>query len=149
MQLRTSAETTELLKAKVAAAADIYMPRRNEENAHLRYRYANLEAYLDAIRYALRKHGLDLVQAPGPEVLTTRLSHAPSGQWVEFETPIVREQGGKNPAQAYGSGVSYARRYAIGALFGLVQTDDDGEGAFPAAERVAHALVSDLPPGRP
>ena len=57
--------------------------------------------------------------------VVTRLMHV-SGQWLEneFTLPMV-----KSDPQAAGSAITYARRYALQALFGIPAVDDDGEAA--------------------
>ena len=42
---------------------------------------------------------------------------------------------GKNPAQEYGSALTYARRYSLLLAFGLATTDDDGESLNPRPEK--------------
>ena len=61
----------------------------------------------------------------GPVVaLTTRLIHA-SGEWIEdtliMPIPVV---GKSNDAQAYGAALTYARRYALTAMLGIVADED-------------------------
>jgi hypothetical protein len=52
--------------------------------------------------------------------------------------------GNRNPVQAMGSTITYARRYALMSFFALVGEDDDGEGASMAkasAKQQASALL--------
>ena len=64
--------------------------------------------------------------------LTTRLFHD-SGEWVEDTATIPLP---KNDPQGYGSAATYGRRYALAAITGLYQDDDDGVGAMrPAAKK--------------
>jgi hypothetical protein len=58
-------------------------------------------------------------------VLKTILAHS-SGEWVKSITPILTKD---NSPQAQGSGITYARRYALAAIVGLAQVDDDAEAA--------------------
>lgn len=58
--------------------------------------------------------------------LETRLIHAESGQWISSMAVIPLP---KNDPQGMGSAITYARRYSLCAMLGIVTEDDDGEGA--------------------
>ena len=47
----------------------------------------------------------------------------------------VVKTSGKNPAQEYGSALTYARRYSLLLAFGLATTDDDGETLNPRPDK--------------
>lgn len=87
------------------------------------YSYAGLGDIIMATR-PLAKHGVAVVQMPHQKELVTLLTHK-SGQWLRCVTPIEYKGGGP---QAYGSAVTYARRYALAAIVG-VPLDDDDDGA--------------------
>jgi hypothetical protein len=67
-------------------------------------------------------------------VLVTTLAHS-SGEWIAGEMPVLIAVQGKSgefkeiTPQAQGSGITYARRYALAAIVGLAQVDDDAEAA--------------------
>jgi hypothetical protein len=70
------------------------------------------------------------MQTPSPSdsgtlALTTRLVHE-SGEWIEDTATLPLP---KNDPQGYGSAMTYARRYALSAITGLYQDDDDGNAA--------------------
>jgi len=98
------------------------------------YSYAGLGDIAPVVMPLLAKHGLAFTALPiapkgdRPPVLRGMLVHT-SGQRVTGELPIT----GRTP-QEIGSALTYARRYMIGCLTGVV-TDDDDDGA--AAERAA------------
>lgn len=58
--------------------------------------------------------------------LETRLIHAESGQWISSMAVIPLP---KNDPQGMGSAITYARRYSLCAMLGIVTEDDDGESA--------------------
>lgn len=93
------------------------------------YKYADLGDALGHARPILAAEGLALTQSVTIEsrevhVWTTVLHK--SGQW--FTTKPVSLPAG-NTAQAAGSGITYARRYAAMATLGLATDDDDGAAA--------------------
>lgn len=64
--------------------------------------------------------------AAGDMPMETRIEHVASGEFMVAQMEIHIDR--KN-AQGDGSGISYARRYHIGALFGLSAEDDDANGS--------------------
>ena len=131
--------------AYVAAFAEMTNAVKDRSNPHLGNDYATLESVLAAVRPVLAKHGLAVYQAPAeitvksPELTTiavvTVLLHA-SGEQIAIRTevpvaPGFDKRSGKSviDAQRAGSAITYARRYALAAVCGITQTDDDGNGA--------------------
>lgn len=123
-----------LAKAQGAFAA---IPRDREVTVALRtgggsytFKYATFSAILDAVRPALAANGLAVAQAIGNDtagaLVTTRVMHA-SGQWIESDTPVFVNGAG---SQAFGSGVTYAKRYGLAAMLNVApDEDDDGNQA--------------------
>jgi ERF superfamily len=101
------------------------------------YRYATLTSVWKAVRGALSKNGLAVVQTCEPGEagelrLVTTLLHT-SGQWISGTA--VLSLAAPTP-QAYGSALTYARRYGLAAIVGLcVDQDDDGVGASRPSNR--------------
>lgn len=98
-----------------------------------KYSYADLGDVLDECKRACLLHGLALTQWPtavdGMLALSTRLIHK-NGGTVDFDPimlPLPRE------AQPFGSALTYLRRYALLAIFGIAPEDDDGHAATQAA----------------
>jgi len=122
-----------LAKAQGAMRAAL----KDSVNPHFRSRYADLAGVWDACREPLASNGLAVIQTPG-EIgdktieLTTILAHE-SGEWIQstFTIPVS-----KPDAQGVGSAVTYARRYALAAMVGIVQDDDDGNAATQPRKQV-------------
>ena len=71
--------------------------------------------------------------------LTTILAHE-SGEWMgqEMTVPVT-----KADAQGAGSAITYMRRYALAAVLGIVQADDDGNAASnPVQSKSSSAMKS-------
>lgn len=103
---------------------------KDSKNPFYKSNYADLGSCWDACREPLVKNGLCVIQtthieAGGGIALKTMLGHS-SGQFIESFYPINPV---KNDPQGIGSAITYARRYALAAILGLHQTDDDGESA--------------------
>lgn len=103
------------------------------------YGFADLATVLEAVRPALSKHELALVQLPS-------VRQVDGAAFVQVETLLVHSSGASIATvlelpvdaatpQAIGSGMTYARRYSLLALLGIAaeDEDDDAQGAQPAA----------------
>lgn len=99
-----------------------------ESGGSYTFDYATLDAIIEQVRAPLTLNGLWFTQTlesgeEGRYRLVTTLLHK-SGQWLSSETPIVVGEG-KNKNQAFGSGLTYMRRYALAAMLGVASEDDD------------------------
>ena len=127
-----SPEIGEIAGALAEAQAELPAAIKGSVNPHLRNKYADINAVYAAIREVLPKHGLAVVQTMLPTDgskahVRTMLAHK-SGQWLAGECvmPLDRQGG----AQGMGSAITYARRYSLSAIVGVVtEEDDDGNGA--------------------
>lgn len=135
--MNTSSELDQLAAALCAAQANISPARMNAVNPFLKNRYADLSAIIDAVRHELALNDLSYVQMPATPphgefgiALTTRLMHS-SGQWLEetFFMPMPTDERGKSLMQVAGSAITYARRYALAAMLGVV-ADEDTDGSI-------------------
>lgn len=126
----TSETTTSLFKAMIAAAPEISSIGKSKQAYG--YKYATLDSLIDMLRSVLPKHGLWWVQTParqnGVSTLTTRVIHD-SGEWIEdtIEMTDTELQGKANDTQRVGASITYYRRYALSAIFG-VSADEDVDG---------------------
>lgn len=156
MEATQSNSLGKLMEALAKAQLEMRGALKDAKNPHLRNNYADLASVWAAWQEAGPKHGLAIMQlAEGGEgfvQIRTMLGHS-SGEWVQgcLRVPFA-EQKGINIAQALGSALTYARRYALAAMVGIAPEDDDGHGAAPAGgkkqETNWHAPPSD-PPAKP
>lgn len=86
------------------------------------FKYADLCACVKAAAPALKANGLSVCQLISNGKLVTILSHK-SGQWFKSELMLP---GQTTDYQAYGSAITYLKRYSYCAILGIVaDTDDD------------------------
>lgn len=94
-------------------------------NQSFKYSYASLTAVRDCSKLALSKYGLAVIQAPysveGKRFLETLLVHS-SGEWISSDIELIIT---KNDMQGLGSAITYARRYALSSMLGIVNDEDD------------------------
>ena len=129
--MNSSPEIKDLAAAMAKFQAELKPAIKGNTNPYFKSRYADLQACWDCCREALVKNGLSVVQGSresNGEIVTvdTRLMHA-SGQWIESSLTM---KPAKADPQGVGSAVTYARRYALSAILGIVaDEDDDGNAA--------------------
>jgi hypothetical protein len=118
-----------LAAALSKAQADITGALKDSSNPFFKSKYADLASCWDACRKQLAANGLCVIQTTNTTdagvVLVTTLAHS-SGEWMRGVLPVAVKDNGP---QAQGSGITYARRYALAAIVGLAQIDDDAEAA--------------------
>lgn len=121
-----------LAAALAKAQAEMTHASKDSVNPHFKNRYADLAAVLEAVRAPLTKHGLSVTQLASSgemgAVVETVLMHS-SGEWI---SSVLSLPVSKSDAQGFGSALTYARRYALAAICGIAQDDDDAEGARKA-----------------
>jgi hypothetical protein len=120
-----------LAAALSKAQADITGALKDSSNPFFKSKYADLASCWDACRKQLAANNLAVIQTiyvhwdSGQTMLSTTLAHS-SGEWIRSDLPVLAKD--LSP-QAQGSGITYARRYALAAIVGLAQVDDDAEAA--------------------
>lgn len=106
---------------------------RTQGGGNYSYSYADLASLTHTVLPLLVKHGLAFTTAgnateAGYE-LRAMLLHE-SGEYITGSLPIY----GRQP-QEIGSAITYARRYLLGCMTGVVTEDDDDANAAVHAER--------------
>lgn len=142
VQVRWSEQRDKIGAALVAfQAACPNVPKRETAKVDGREGKRGYEyAYCDiaAVRLHCRSHltaaGLAVVQPPSGYAISTTVVHAESGQWFE-STIYVPEPARTSDAQAWGSTITYFRRYAYLATLGIA-ADDDDDDAQKGSEKV-------------
>lgn len=125
MELR---EFGAVAKALAAAQAEMRNPTFDSQNPHYRNAFASLASVRNAVVPVLAKHGISMTQnlettGDGKGVACTTTLWHESGQFMSFG-PLVMPAS-KADAQGFGSAATYARRYALMAVCGVVGDDDD------------------------
>ena len=129
-----------LFKALAAAKAELPAIRKDGWNPFTKSKYATLEHLLPVCDPILAKHGLFLVHligtgADGPEV--TALLVMP--QSAEYIGSAAVFPAAKKDSQAWGSAITYGRRYTYVSILGLAMTEGDDDGVAASAANGANA----------
>ncbi len=117
---------TALLKAQ----SEMSNPKKGATNPFFKSKYADLNAIREAVIPTLNENGISVLQpivhVDGKNFVKTILLHE-SGELMDSLTEIIYNK--QNDAQAQGSGISYARRYALQSFVCVGADDDDGQKA--------------------
>ena len=123
--MNKSESIVELAKALNSFQGKLKAVKKDATNPFFKSHYATLDAIWETIREPLSSNGLvvtqTLDQVEGKALLVTTLLHT-SGEWIEGSmilNPV------KDDPQGLGSAISYARRYSLCALLGVVADEDD------------------------
>lgn len=131
--INKSEQISNLAAALLKAQKEIGFAPKGAENPFYHSTYADLSSVIQSVKEPLNNNGIAFLQAvdsadiEGMPVVDTILLHE-SGQYLSTRTPVYCNK--PNDPQAFGSGITYAKRYALQALLGLPTADDDGEAAM-------------------
>lgn len=131
MELPIQSQEIDKLTAAFVEARKAFMPVREDCKANYGS-YVSLEEIKACTNAALLANGLSLTQgrtwSNGTVLLVTKLAHV-SGQWQCSYMPLFIGENVKNIDQAYGSAMSYERRYELYGLFSIKGEDLDPDSA--------------------
>ncbi|HGI2635414.1 TPA: ERF family protein [Streptococcus agalactiae] len=138
--MRKSESITEYAKAFCKAQLEVKQPLKDKDNPFFKSKYVPLENVTEAITTAFANNGISFSQDPTTNTengyidVATLVMHT-SGEWVEYGPLSVKPT--KNDVQGAGSAITYAKRYALSAIFGITsdQDDDGNEDSKPNNSR--------------
>ncbi len=145
--MEQSMNISELAKALNKMQGELKTVCRDKINPYFNSKYADLSAIWDACRKPLADNGLSLIQTTdrvGEDIVLETLLLHETGEWIKGKLPInaVRDE-----PQAIGSAISYARRYAMSAMLGIVSDeDDDAESGAVHQARRSSSQYQGMPP---
>lgn len=120
-----------LAKAIIEAQKQLKPVKKDCDNPFFKSKYADLASVWEALK-PFQDNGIAITQSPLPSqidgtiALATQLTHV-SGEWMRSTLVLPLA---KNDPQGAGSALTYARRYALGCMTGVVtEEDDDGNAA--------------------
>jgi hypothetical protein len=129
--MKMSETIDQLATALSIAQGQIEDATKSSKNDFYKSKYADLASVRAAIRQPFADNGLSVVQFPrtvsGGVEVETMLLHS-SGEFMA-ETLFMPV---KHEPHPIGSGISYARRYALMSIANLAADDDDGNAAQTA-----------------
>ena len=133
--MQSSTTITTIASALVEAQKEMGNAVKDSINPFFKKHYADINSVREAILPALNKHGISIIQptcvVDGKNYVETILLHK-SGEFISSLTEIISDK--VNDAQRHGSGLSYARRYAMASIANIGSEDDDANKATGKTE---------------
>jgi hypothetical protein len=133
-EFQFSKDIAELSRALCKAQGAMQGAVKDSDNPFFKSKYADLSAVWEDIREPFAENGLSVIQMPtdgvGSVTLITQITHT-SGQWIRSKLTMIPM---KQDPQSIGGCITYARRYALAAMAGVYQIDDDGNTASIPSE---------------
>lgn len=129
--MNTSQSIAKIAASLLSAQKMIQVAKKSAKNPFFKSSYADLGEVIECVKGPLNQCGITFLQLvgtceSGPMVETVLLHE--SGEYISTITPVRCAK--ENDPQAFGSGVTYSKRYSLQAMLGLPTEDDDGEGAM-------------------
>jgi hypothetical protein len=124
----------EIRAALLKAQAEIGAAIKDKTNPAFKSKYEDLGAVLEAVKPALQKNGLILLQDIRDGHLVTLIAH-PDVEEMLVLCPVPIKPT-KDDMQGYGSAITYARRYSLKTAFAVPSEDDDGHAAAASAPKL-------------
>lgn len=131
--MNRSESIVKISAALVKAQSEMSNAKKGASNPFFKSKYADLNSIREAALPVLNTHGITVIQptcvVDGVNYVETILLHE-SGEYISSLTQIVVDK--VADAQKHGSGLSYARRYALQSIVCLGAEDDDANAAVQA-----------------
>lgn len=138
--MNSSESIKEIAKALCAVQSEIKPAIKGSRNPYFKSFYADLSAVWDSCRASLVRNGLCVTQVMDDggdcSYLSTFLLHT-SGEWMGGKQRLNPV---KDDPQGIGSAITYARRYGLAAILGIV-ADEDDDGNAAAAETSSRTVA--------
>jgi hypothetical protein len=130
-----SKEINELASALSKAQAQLNHAKKGSVNPFFKSKYADLTSIIEALKTPFAENNLSYTQLAesenGSVKITTILMHS-SGQWIKGVLPLKPV---KEDPQAYGSAITYGRRYGLQSIAGISSDEDDDGNAASAPQK--------------
>ena len=141
--MRQSESISKLLSGLMDVQREIPTMPKNAEVSYKQthYCYTDLDTITSVIKPILARHDIAYMQSvgmneQGQNILTTRIFNR-DGEYIEDSTTLPIIQGvNNNSAQTLGMAITYMRRYALCAMFGITSDEDVDANTFNAPQNV-------------
>jgi hypothetical protein len=136
--MERSESIKQLATALVAFQSETKKIIKDATNPFFKSSYATLDNIWKVISEPLARNGLAVTQIPDGDALLCMLVHT-SGEFISGRYMI--NTAGK--PQEVGSAITYARRYSLSAILGLVTEDDDDANIANNAKTIVKCVKCD------
>ena len=134
-----------LIQALAAAQAEMKNAPFDKINPHFKSKYASLTSIRDTAIPALSKNGIAVTQTGvqvDPETWVIRTTLHKDAETFSGDIPVIAD---KANAQAFGSAMTYAKRYGLAAIVCISSDeDDDGNEATKAPPQTEYIKIDQV-----
>ena len=134
-----------LTQALAAAQAEMKNAPFDKTNPHFKSQYASLTSIRDTAIPALSKNGIAVTQTGvqvDPETWVIRTTLHKDAETFSGDIPVIAD---KANAQAFGSAMTYAKRYGLAAMVCISSDeDDDGNEATKAPPQTEYIKIDQV-----
>ena len=120
--IEMSETISELAKALCKFQKEVTNPKKTKTNPWYKKKYADLADIWEAIKTPLHNNGLSITQIPNNSNSVTSILLHESGEYIKGTLTLEPT---KTDPQGMGSAITYARRYMMSGMLGIVSDDDD------------------------
>ncbi len=143
-EIKSKKNSPTMWEAFAKAQSEIKVAEFNKVNPQFKSKYADLSSIWTACKEALNKNGFSIVQRydileSGEQLLLTELYYKDGNSITStFKLNVM-----KGTPQEMGSLTTYARRYSLSALVGIIaDEDDDANAAQEAIDTTGTRFIS-------
>ena len=137
-------------QALVLAVAGCANARALRVNPHFRSRYFALSDLLEIVKPTFAKYGLAIIQIPSTEdgriSISAQVFHTSGHSW-DFKSVGIKSEG--LTLQAFGSAMSYLKRYQLATLCGVAADLEDDDGNSGSKQPYASSPKQTAPAAQP
>lgn len=124
-----------LINALVKAQSEIGNVKKDAENPYFKSGYATLESVIEAVKKPLNDNGIYFQQVAHDKEGAIGVETILHGHGSSLGSGVVFIPATKNDPHAFGSALSYAKRYSLMMACGLGSQDDDGNKAVESMQK--------------
>jgi len=152
--MQMSQTIVNLSKALLKAQASMGGAVKGAKNPFFKSNYSDYNSVLEVVKEPLNSAGIVVLQPTvvrdGKTLIQTTLLHSETGEYLTSEMEVVCAK--QNDPQAYGSAVTYSRRYSLQSLLSIPSVDSDAEDAMDRGKQMTSVSKSpkqEAPVGAP
>lgn len=148
--MQTSDSITKIAPALLKAQQAMNAAAKSATNPHFKSKYADLSTIIAEVKPALNANGILFMQSAKNDATGVTVSTMLLHESGEFIAEAIYLPVPQQTPQAYGSAITYGKRYQLQSMTGLPSEDDDGAAASAprpnTAKQVAVDALDSMPP---
>tara|TARA_R100001443_G_scaffold9738_1_gene19347 strand:- start:1084 stop:1551 length:468 start_codon:yes stop_codon:yes gene_type:complete len=132
----------ELVNALIKFQSQVEDVKNDSENPYFKSGYASLGAVIESVKELLNKNGIYFQQIAHEKENALGVETVLFGHGSSISSGVVFMPTTKNDPHAFGSALTYAKRYSLMMACGLRSEDDDGNTAVDKSKKFSNQKMS-------